>query len=183
MRRTKIHQQIVSGTPLLVVPSRFPPLSAWQKGIYYFAFYACAILFAATAFKTGSPWWLCLLGLTLGAAIACMGHVIVAVGDERKHGMLVTDIGVSLGPYRCALWNEITAWDLRRYSGLRRVSLSRAGEGVSLSLFVDDLKISQGQFSVGRGGSAFAEQGYYFDEKQQAIWQEICAERNIPRWQ
>jgi hypothetical protein len=183
MRRTKIHEQILSGTPLLSISSRFPPLSKWQKIIYYCAFFAGAILLVAPTIKANMPWWLLLMDLILIVAIVGLCHVMMDVADERKHGMLVSDTGVTIGPYRCALWHEITAWDLRAYSGLRRVSLSKSGEGVSLSLFVDDLKISQGQFSAGRGGSAFADQGYYFDEDQQATWQKICAERNIPRWQ
>lgn len=183
MRRTEIYRQVLSGSPVLTIPSRFPPLPAWQKVLVYAVFYGCAILFAFPSFAMGMPWWFWMLGVLLGTGIVFLGHYIVAEGEARKVGMVVTDVGISIGPYRSALWHEITAWNFRAYSGLLRVSFSRAGEGVSLSLFFGELKFSQGPFSVGRGGSAFAEQGFYFDENQQALLQKIFAEHNIPRWQ
>lgn len=97
--------------------------------------------------------------------------------------MIVTDIGISIGPYRSAFWDEIKSWKFVSYTGFRRVTLSRAAVGVSLHLFTDDWNLSQKPFSGSRGSSAFAEDGYYFDENQQEILQRIFEEHNIPKLQ
>lgn len=183
MKRSEKNKLILAGTPILKVPSRFPPLPVWQKGIVYFATYSVALLFAGNAvFLTKAPLWFRIVGVSLGPVFAGLGHLIVSQADARKNGMVVTDVGVSIGPLRCALWSEITAWNFPTFSGLKRVTFTHAGEGVSLQLFTDDLKISQGPFAGSRGGTAFAEQGYYFDESQQAILLRLFAEHNIPKW-
>lgn len=183
MKRSEKNKLILSGTPILKVTSRFPPLPIWQKGIVFLVTYSTALLFAGIAVcSANAPWLIQVLGVCLGIVFAGLGHVIVLQADARKNGMVVTNIGVSIGPWRCALWNEITAWSFATFSGLYRVSFSHAGEGVSLRLFTDDLKISQGPFAGSRGGTAFAEQGYFFDETQLALLKSVFAEHNIPEW-
>ncbi|MBC7901916.1 MAG: hypothetical protein H7Y27_00775 [Gemmatimonadaceae bacterium] len=183
MKRIKVYNQVTSGTPFLSVPSRFPPLPILQKIIVFGAFYALALLFAGNSILMPKmPWLLRILGVLIGPIFVFLGHFLVAQGDARKKGMIVTDIGISIGPWQCALWSEITSWKFATFSGLKRVTISHAGEGVSLRLTMDDLKISQGCFAGSRGGTAFAEQGYYFDESQQTILRELFAKQNIPEW-
>ncbi|GAM07788.1 hypothetical protein OR1_00057 [Geobacter sp. OR-1] len=183
MKIIQKNKLILSGTPILKVPSRFRPLPLWQKAIVFLVTYSAGFLFAGNAvLLTKVPWWVRVLGLCLGAIFAGLGHLIVFQANARKNGMIVTDVGVSIGPLRCALWSEITAWNFSTFSGLKQVTFTHAGEGVSLHLFTGELKISQGPFAGSRGGTAFAEEGYFFDETQQVTLQRVFAEHNIPKW-
>ncbi len=163
----------------MIVFSSYPPMAKSKIYFIYFLSSVPALCFITFGAAIGIPWIDCLPIFLPASVFILFGHIIVSEAKERKYGMVVTNVGVSISPRHCALWSEIKAWDFRSYSCLGRIRST--SDNVSLCLFVDDLNICSGQFSAGRAGSAFAARGYFLDEDQQEQWRQICCEKNIPR--
>ncbi len=178
-KRPEIHERIISGTHLLVVPSRFKPMSGWQRSLVYALFSGSALGFVIIPFKLQPSVPALVWGgsLLLAASALFLGYYLAVCGKERKNPLIVTDIGFTISPLHCATWDEIELWHFRSFLGLRRRTLSKAGEGTTLCIKAKTWRL---KYNLGSDkNSIFAYQGYFFTEEQQAIWKKICAERNV----
>ncbi len=177
-KRPEIHERILAGSRLLVVDSRFKPMPDWQKLIVFLVFYGFGSFFLISMFriKAHIPLWLLIGEVFSVIGLLILGHFLVICGTERKCPFIVTEIGLTISPFRCATWDEIDTWHFFTIRGLMRQTLSRAGEGTTLCVY--GKKPFKFNFGFERN-SYFAYQGYFLTDEQQAAWRKICSERNV----
>jgi len=177
-KRPEIHERILAGSRLLVVDSRFKPMPDWQKLIVFLVFYGFGSFFLISMFriKAHIPLWLLIGEVFSVIGLLILGHFLVICGTERKCPFIVTEIGLTISPFRCATWDEIDTWHFFTIRGLMRQTLSRAGEGTTLCVY--GKKPFKFNFGFERK-SYFAYQGDLLTDEQQAAWRKIWSERNV----
>lgn len=177
-KRPEIHERILTGARLLEVDSRFKPMPRWQKFIVFLVFYTFGCFFLVSIFRINAhiPVWLLVGGILSIIALLVFSHCLVMFGHERKKQLIITDIGLTISPYRCATWEEIDRWHFITIRGLMRATLSHAGEGTTFCIY-----LKKNKFIFGGPGlnSYFAYQGYFLSDEQQTAWRRICTERNV----
>ncbi|NTW80038.1 MAG: hypothetical protein HGB32_07815 [Geobacteraceae bacterium] len=179
-KRPEIHERILAGKKLLVVNSRLKPMPGWQKFIVYLVCYGFGSFFLMGIIRLRVhihiPLWVAIGGILPVIGIPILGHFLAMLGTERKYPFIVTELGLTISPFRCATWDEIDTWHFLTIKGLMRQTLSRAGEGTTLCVY--GKKPFKFNFGFERN-SYFAYQGYFLTDEQQATWRKICFERNV----
>jgi len=177
------YEYIMSGTQLLVVPSRIPPMSDSRKKFILACWYigAAFLLFAGIylAAKGKQPIILLMLG-TVGATLTILlGHYGISFMAVRSNSLVVSECGIAIDHKNCATWEEIKSWSFRTYKGIERVvGLGVSGEGTTINIETGDF---DSRFRGANRSSVdhFALRGIFLSDTQQEIWKRICEERNL----
>ncbi len=111
------------------------------------------------------------IGLMLGLMLTYVKEWVFA----RESPLVFTTRGITAGPFINELWEDIETYRLHTIEGLRRHTISKIGTGTTITL------INKGflQRTIGKSGSVFPIQGYFFDEQQQADIRRIFLEHGI----
>lgn len=110
-------------------------------------------------------------GLMLGIALFMAIRRVFA----RGFPLTFTERGITAGPFINELWEDLDSYRLYEIQGLRRHTVSKLGTGVTFILFNKGFW----QRTIGRCGSIFPIQGYFFSEEQQAELKRIFLEHGI----
>jgi len=183
MKNNNNQNIVLSGKTLLVVPSRFPPVTKLQKAIVLGIFYALAVaaigfgifLILTSAHKI-QPLLVCVGG---GVFIAAFGHVFVSGLAKRHSQLIVTENGITIDESNSATWDEIKSWWLCSYKGFERVVLPGiSGEGTTIDVDLGDFDF---RFKGANRSHVchLASRGVFFSEEQRILWESICKLKNI----
>ena len=113
--------------------------------------------------------------LCTGAILGLLLYFAMDKILSRGFPLVVTRGGITAGPYINELWEDIESYRLLEIKGLTRATLSKIGTGTTLLLRNKGLW----QRNIGKGGSIFQLQGYFFDEHQKAYIESIFSEYGI----
>ncbi len=169
---------ILSGEMLAEISSRLPPPTKanrlfWRIFIV-FVVVAISAIFSITTISTkqmGFLWIGPALGLMLGLLLGYVTNWVFA----RSYPLVFTTRGITAGPFINELWEDIENYRLNKIEGLERHTISKIGIGTTMTLFNKGLW----QRTIGKSGSVFPIQGYFFDEQQQADIRRIFQEHGI----
>lgn len=174
---------ILSGEPLLVVPSRLSPIRKLKKTVILGIFYvlgAAAIGFGIFLMLDSKliiqPLILCVGG---GFFIVFFGHVFVSSLAKLHSPLIVTNNGITIDASNFATWDEIKQWWPCTYKGFERVVLPGInGEGTTIDVDLGDFDF---RFKgANRSGVChLASRGVFFSEDQLILWESICRSKNI----
>ena len=111
------------------------------------------------------------IGLMLGLILKYVKEWVFA----RECSLIFTTRGITAGPFINELWEDIENYRLHKIEGLERHTISKIGTGTTMTLFNRGLW----QRTIGKSGSVFPIQGYFFDDQQQADIRRIFLGRGI----
>jgi len=168
---------------LLVVPSRFSPVTKLQKAVILGTFYVLAVaaigfgvFLILTSVHQIQP---LVVGVGGGVFIALFGHVFVSGLAKRHSQLIITENGITIDESNSATWDEIKSWWLCTYKGFERVVLPGiSGEGTTIDVDLGDFDF---RFKGANRSHVchLASRGVFFSEEQQILWDSICQSKYI----
>ena len=170
----KKRQIILSGEHLAEIPSKLPPPSKANRLFWRFFIIFVVVVFSCVTISTKDKtlmWAGPAVGVILGVMLAYVSDWVFA----RSYPLAFTTRGITAGPYINELWEDLEFYRLYEVEGLRRHTISKIGTGTTLTLFNKGLW----QRTIGKSGSVFPIQGYFFTEPQQAELRRIFMEHGV----
>lgn len=165
---------ILSAEVLAEIPSKIPPPTRGDKLFWrvFIVFVVVAFTGVGIAMSNKSSMWICTtIGIVLGLTSAFVSDWVFA----REYPLVFTTLGITAGPYINEFWEDIESFRLYDVQGLRRHTISKIGTGTTLALRNKGFC----QRTIGRSGSVFPIQGYFFTEQQQAELRQVFLEHGI----
>lgn len=170
----KKRQIILSGESLAEISSKLPPPSKANRLFWRFFILLIVVAFPGVMIKTEK-----LPVILVASGFGLMLGLILTYFKEwvftREFPLVITTRGITAGPFINELWEDIESYRLHRIEGLRRHTISKIGTGTTITLTNKGFL----QRTIGKSGSIFPIQGYFFDEQQQADIQRIFQEYGI----
>lgn len=165
---------ILTGEVLAEIPSKLPPPSKANRLFWRFFIIFVVIAFSGVMISTKDKtlmWAGTAVGVMLGGMLAYVSDWVFA----RSYPLVFTTRGITAGPYITELWEDLESYRLYQVDGLRRHTISKIGTGITFTLFNKGLW----QRTIGKSGSVFPIQGYFFDDQQQANIRRFFWDRGI----
>lgn len=173
MNRQK-RKTILSGEILAEISSKLPPPTSANRLFWRFFILLIVVAFPGVMITTKQLSVILVasgIGLMLGLMLIYVKEWVFA----RECPLVFTSRGITAGPFINELWEDVENYRLHKIEGLRRHTISKIGTGTTITL------INKGfwQRTIGKSGSVFPIQGYFFDEQQQADIRRIFLEHGI----
>lgn len=171
----KKRQIILSGERLAEISSKLPPPSRGNRLFWRFFILFIVVAFPGVMITTTQQLPVILVASGLGFMLGLILTYFKKWVFTREFPLVFTTRGITAGPFINELWEDIETYRLHTIEGLRRHTISKIGTGTTITL------INKGflQRTIGKSGSVFPIQGYFFDEQQQTDIRRIFREHGI----
>jgi len=165
---------ILSGAILAEISSKLPPPTKANRLFWRIFILFVVVTLPGLLIKTKQITVILVasgIGLMLGLILKCVKEWVFA----RECPLVFTTRGITAGLFINELWEDIEAYSLHKREGVERHTISIIGTGTTITLFNKGFW----QRTIGRSGSVFPIQGYFFDDQQQADVRRIFLDRGI----